>query len=68
MSNEVMVSDKPLTAQIAEIACGYVVSEFIDGQQDCRDGKPHFDDKGESYDAGYSTQYQLEQIQSTGVN
>ena len=68
MSNEVMVSDKPLSAQIAKIACDYVVSEFIDGQQDCRDGKPHFDGKGESYVAGYSTQYQLEQIQSTGVN
>lgn len=61
MSNEVMVSDKH-AAQIAEIACGYVVSEFIDGQQDCRDGKPHFDGKGESYDAGYSAQYALEQI------
>ena len=62
MSNEVMVSDKPLTAQIAGIACGYVVSEFIGGQQDCRDGKPHFDGNGESYDAGYSAQYTLEQI------
>jgi hypothetical protein len=67
MNNEVMVSDK-LNSQIAEIACNYVVSEFIDGQRDCRDGKPHFDGKGESYDAGYSAQYQLEQIQSTGVN
>ena len=68
MSNEVMVSDKPLTAQIAEIACGYVVSEFIDGQQECRDGKPHFDGKGESYDAGYSAQYELEAQQSRGFN
>lgn len=66
MQNEVM-SDKPLTAQIAEIACNYAVGEFISGQQDCREGKPHFDGKGESYDAGYSTQYQLEQIQSAGV-
>lgn len=61
MSNEIM-------AQVAEIACNYVVSEFIDGQRDCRDGKPHFDGKGESYAAGFSAQYQLEQIQSTGVN
>lgn len=66
MNNEVMINDK--AAQIAEIACDYVVSEFIDGQKDCRDGKPHSDGKGASYDAGYSTQYQLEQIQSTGVN
>lgn len=68
MSNEVMVSDNKLTAQLAEIACCYVMSEFIDGQQDCRGGKPHFDGNGESYDAGYSTQYQLEQIQSKEVN
>lgn len=60
MSNEVMVSDKE--AQAADIACQYVVSEFVDGQQDCRDGKPHFDGMGESYDAGYSTQYALEQM------
>lgn len=65
MQNEAM-SDKPLTAQIAEIACNYTVSKFISGQRDCRDGKPHFDGKGESYDAGYSTQYQLEQIHSAG--
>lgn len=61
MSNEVMISDKH-SAQIAEIACNYNVNEFIDGQKDCRDGKPHFDGKGESYDAGYSAQYTLEQI------
>lgn len=61
MSNE-------LISRVAEIACDYVVSEFIDGQRDCRDGKPHLDGKGESYDAGYSTQYQLEQIQSAGAN
>lgn len=60
MSKEVMVIDK--AAQVANIACHYVVSEFVDGQQDCRDGKPHFDGRGESYDAGYSTQYALEQM------
>lgn len=61
MNNKVMISDKH-SARIAEIACDYVVSEFIDGQQDCRDGKPHLDGKGKSYDAGYSAQYALEQI------
>lgn len=61
MNNEVMISDKN-PAQITEIACNYNVNEFIDGQKDCRDGKPHFDGKGASYDAGYSTQYTLEQI------
>lgn len=61
MSNELTVNDNK-AAQIAKVACGYVVSEFIDGQKDCRDGKPHVDGKGASYDAGYSTQYALEQI------
>lgn len=61
MNNEVMISDKH-SSRIAEIACEYVVSEFIEGQRDCRDGKPHLDGKGASYDAGYSAQYTLEQI------
>lgn len=61
MSNEVM-SDKPLTAQIAEIACHYNVSEFVSGQKDCRDGVPHKAGMSEGYDAGYGAQYELEQI------
>lgn len=65
MNNEVMISDKH-SSRIAEIACEYVVIEFLEGQQDCRDGKSHFDGKGESYDAGYSTQYQLSEILSNG--
>jgi len=36
---------------------------FLQGQIDCRDGKPHQSGKGESYDRGYSTQYEMEQIQ-----
>lgn len=51
-----------LSAQIAEIACNYNVLEFVNGQQDCRDGKPHIDGNGESYDRGYACQYELEQI------
>ena len=38
------------------------VSDFFQGQIDCRDGKPHQDGMSEAYDRGYSTQYQLEQI------
>lgn len=53
--------------QIADIACNYTVSEFVQGQRDCRDGLPHKDGNGESYDAGFSTQYTLEQIKSQGV-
>lgn len=40
----------------------YCISDFIKGQQDCRDGIPHKSGKGSSYDAGYSAQYELEQI------
>ena len=36
---------------------------FLDGQRDCRDGKPHQPGKPEAYDSGYSFQYQLEQNQ-----
>lgn len=36
---------------------------FLQGQIDCRDGKPHQSGKGESYDRGYATQYEWEQVQ-----
>ncbi len=51
-------------AQVAERAANYGLFEFIKGQADCRDGVPHESGKSESYDAGYSTQYELEQIRS----
>lgn len=50
-----------LNAQMAEIACNYDVHEFVHGQRDCKNGVPHKDGT-ESYNAGYSAQYQLEQI------
>ena len=37
------------------------VYQFILGQKDCRDGKPH-QDKGEDYNAGYNAQYTLEAV------
>ena len=36
---------------------------FLQGQQDCKEGKPHESGKGESYDRGFATQYELEQVQ-----
>ena len=39
------------------------IDSFIDGQRDCRDGKPHQLGKSEAYDSGYNFQYQLEAIQ-----
>lgn len=38
------------------------ILEFIKGQEDCKAGKPH-NGGSESYNSGYSAQYQLEQIQ-----
>jgi hypothetical protein len=44
--------------------------EFLRGQQDCKDGKPHLAGQSSSYDRGYSTEYQHEQNISnlTGCN
>ena len=39
--------------------------DFLRGQQDCKDGKPH-SDQGEDYNRGYSKQYTLEQVLSHG--
>lgn len=36
---------------------------FLQGQQDCKEGKPHASGRGESYDRGYATQYEWEQVQ-----
>lgn len=51
-----------MAAKVAEIACNYNVIDFVSGQKDCRDGVKHKDGMGESYDAGYRVQYELEQI------
>ena len=40
------------------------MDDFVQGQRDCRDGKPHQEGKPEAYDSGYSFQYQLEQNQA----
>ena len=49
--------------EIAKLAVHYDIGDFIDGQRDCRDGVAH-QDKSESYNAGYSAQYTLEQLRS----
>ena len=41
--------------------------EFLRGQQDCIDGKPHTD-QGKDYNDGYAAQYELEQARSHGSN
>lgn len=51
-----------LDAQIAERAAGYNILQFLDGMKDCKEGKPHQMGMGESYDAGYGTQYELQEI------
>ena len=38
--------------------------EFIQGQQDCKEGRAHKAGNTASYDAGYSAQYGLEQVQT----
>lgn len=58
------MSQTPTESVIAEEAQHYDFSDFVQGQADCRDGKPHEQGKGRSYDAGYAAQYQLEQIMS----
>lgn len=62
-----MSNNEVMSAKVAEIACNYNVIEFVNGQQDCRDGIPHRD-KCESYNAGYRTQYAIESQQSRGFN
>ena len=40
----------------------YDTFEFVRGQTDCREGLPHKSGQSESYDAGYSCEYQLTEI------
>lgn len=40
------------------------IEEFLQGRRDCAAGVPHKAGKSESYDTGYSAQYEDEQIRS----
>ena len=37
------------------------IFDFVQGQQDCKNGKPHEAGHSLDYDRGYATQYELEQ-------
>lgn len=50
-----------------EMMTGYDPFDFIRGQADCREGIPHKSGQSESYDAGYSAEYQLTEIKSQGA-
>lgn len=39
------------------------LSEWMQGQKDCQDGISHTDGRGDSYDLGYSEEYEKQQIQ-----
>lgn len=43
------------------------VIDFIQGQEDCRNGIPHQAGKPEDYDRGYGYEYEKEQLASEGV-
>jgi len=38
------------------------IFDFVQGQQDCKNGKPHEAGHSLDYDRGYATQYELEQV------
>lgn len=63
-----MIDNQQLTAFVADRACNYNIVEFVNGQQDCKNGISHKNGMTESYSAGYSCQYELEQINSIGFN
>jgi len=44
------------------------MSDYEQGIQDCKDGKPHSAGMSNEYSEGYATQYEKEQQQSRGFN
>lgn len=36
--------------------------DFIQGQKDCREGKPHEEGKSKEYNSGYAFEYQTQEI------
>ena len=39
-------------------------NDFLRGQRDCKEGKPHKPVQSEAYDRGYGAQYEKEQVQT----
>ena len=56
------MNTEELSAQAASIAVHYDIHDFVHGQKDCRAGVPHVAGKSESYDQGYSFEYNLLEI------
>jgi len=42
------------------------LNDFIQGQEDCKEGKPHEAGKSPEYNAGYNFQYFFEESESAG--
>lgn len=40
------------------------ISDFINGQRDCREGVAHAAGKSAAYDRGYNAEYQLQEMRS----
>ena len=43
------------------------VSDFIDGQRDCRNGVPHKEGRGEDYDRGYKFEEFLQECRERKI-
>lgn len=53
---EAVFGKKPPVSQFAD--------DFLKGEMDCHEGKPHKQGMSEAYNRGYATRYELEQVQS----
>lgn len=56
------MNTEELSAQAASVAVNYDIHEFVNGQQDCKNGVPHSEGRSESYNIGYSFEYEMAQI------
>jgi hypothetical protein len=45
-------------------AIDIISDDFLRGQRDCMEGKPHQLGESESYDRGYGAEYESEQIKT----
>ena len=45
-------------------AIDIIADDFLRGQRDCKDGIPHKSGQSESYDRGYATEYEKEQVET----
>lgn len=59
-----MTDQSTAVAEPVKRSEGQIVSDFIRGQSDCKEGIPHRANQSHDYDRGYSAQYEIEQILS----